>query len=299
MNRPYVVSADIYLLLQKWSARTGFTLPPAEFFAELRVEMSDKLSEIFGPVELVGERKLQQGFTEFFLSNSLPIVSLDRIYVGAEHNLELTRAVDENGNDLGLRNRAGTPSLARQLRSLQDKLSGGTARRKIALVDDVIFSGDLLLKVVDMLESINFEVASVYAGIGIADGVDKVKARNIPIACVCQYDEVIDEVCERDFYPGVPLSGRLIAGIENTCLPYILPFGKPGKWASIPEDQQLDFSLFCWQQTSRLFAAIEQYSRREVFCHDLGRLVAHLPTNGVRYVEAIKTVDALADVKVA
>jgi len=289
-NRPYIVSADIYLLLQKWASQKGFTLPPLDFFTELRKKMVVKLEEMFGLVDFVTEEDLQEGLSYFFQRNSLPVVSLDRIYVEAEFNLELTRAVDISGKDVGLKNRAGTPNLEYQLDLIKAGLAQTAAPAKIVLVDDVIFSGDMLMEVIEMLEKEGMEVAGVFAGIGVAEGVDKIKDKNIPVTCVYEYMEVIDEICERDFYPGVPLSGRLIANSSNIGSPYILPFGRPGKWASIPEEYQVEFSKFCWKQTSELFLAIEEYSGKKVFCYDLGRLIIDFPVNGTRYIKAIESV---------
>ncbi|MFA5154984.1 MAG: hypothetical protein WC453_00970 [Patescibacteria group bacterium] len=286
MDKPYVVSADIHLLLQEWAKQKGLILPPSAFFTQLRREMVAKLEKIFGRVELVGEERLRQGFNDLLKDNGLPVISLDRIYVATEYNLEVTRIVDSNGRDLGSQNRAGTPNLDNQLRLIKDSLSQGANTREVVLADDVIFSGDLLLKAVDLLKKVDIKVVKVFAGIGITEGVEKIEARNIPVKCVCEYSEVIDEVCERDFYPGVPLSGRLVAGTENIGSPYLLPFGKQKKWASIPEEYQVDFSQFCWRQTILLFSAIEHYSQRVVYCSDLGRLIVNLPTNGTRFVDA-------------
>ncbi len=289
MNKPYVVSADVYLLLKNWAIQKGFALPPLNFFTDLRKKMVVKLEEIFGSVDFISEDDLQQGFDYFFKRNNLPVVSLDRVYVEAKFNLELTRVVDELGSDVGLQHRAGTPDLIDQIKLIKSSLSQEVIPPKVVLTDDVIFSGDLLIRVIEMLEKERIEVAGVYAGIGVAEGVDKIKAKDILVACVYEYPEVIDEVCERDFYPGVPLSGRLIVNSPNICSPYLLPFGNPGKWASIPEEFQADFSSFCWEQTRQLFLAIEDYSKKQVFCHDLGRLIINFPVNGTSYVKAIKT----------
>lgn len=283
MNGPYVVSADIYLLLKKWASAKNFTLPPTDFFAKLRSDLRDKLAAIFARVDLLTEDKLQEGLRSLMASEWRPVVSLDRVYTEAQFTLELTRAVNARGDDLGLVNRFGTPTLERQLEPLRDL-------KEVVLVDDVIFSGDLFVKVIDRLAEIGVKVGGAYAGVGIGPGLDKIRDHGIQARCVYEYSEVIDEICERDFYPGVPLSGRLVAGNGNISLPYILPFGRPGAWASIPDECQKDFSEFCWRQTIALFSEIERYSQRIVRCRDLERSVKEFFGQESRYVDAIAAI---------
>jgi len=285
----YVVSADIYLLLQDWAKRKGFILPPQEFFTQLREKMVAKLTQIFGQVELIGEEILQQGLTDLIKENNWSVISLDRIYVKSEYNLDLTRVVDKYGEDTGIQNRGGTLSLTDQLRSIKRSLFIKDAPPEVALVDDVIFSGNLLLEVINLLQKEGIKVVHVYAGIGVSQGVGKIRAKGIPVSCVEERENVVDEVCERDFYPGAPLSGRLLEGTHNVGLPYIQPYGQPGKWASIPEKFRADFSKFCWEQTIQLFVEIEKYSDKIVSCQDLDRLVIEMPADGTRFVDAIQT----------
>lgn len=293
MNRPYIISEDIYLLLKRWAVENDFTLPSKEFFLDLRKEMADKLGKIFDKVELITEDTLKQGFDSFFKSNKLPVISLDRVYVEVENNLEITRIVDGLGRDLGLKNRSGAPNLKTQLEIIEANFVKTAYLQEVVLVDDVIFSGELALGVIEHLRKINIKVVVVFAGIGVAEGVKKIRNYGIAVDCVREYSEVIDEICERDFYPGVPLSGRLVGGANNVATPYILPHGKPGKWASIPKEFQKDFSKFCWQQTSRLFSAIECASQKPVRCCDLGRLILNFPNDDTRYIDAIVSVDSV------
>jgi hypothetical protein len=100
------------------------------------------------------------------------------------------------------------------------------------------------------------------------------------VHCVRFYEDVIDEVCERDFYPGVPMSGRLLAGVGNWGAPYIKPFGNPEKWASIPSEHVADFSWLCLENAVALFETIEQLSGRSVHIEDLDRRIVGLPESG-------------------
>ena len=285
MNKPYVVSADIYLLMKGWAVQNGFVLPSREFFCQLREEFSNYMSGIFSNFELVSEDEISRGLARLVAESGLPVVSLDRVYFESELNLEIARLVDKDGKDRGLGHRSGTPLLAQQIRKLQ--MSGV---REVVIVDDVVFTGTLLERIIELLSRIHIRVPFICAGIGIAEGINRINGTKREIRCVRAYEEVVDEVCERDFYPGVPLSGRLLVGDDNIGVPYLLPFGKPESWASIPSERATDFSQFCLRQTATLFDKIERYSSRPILCRDLGRKVVGLPMDGTRYTDALRKI---------
>ncbi|MFH0712725.1 MAG: hypothetical protein V2A55_02640 [Candidatus Jorgensenbacteria bacterium] len=282
MDKPYVVSADIYSLMEKWATQHSFVLPAREFFSQLRGEFSDYMCRIFSNFEFVSEDEISRGLAKLVLGSGLPALSLDRVYFESELNIEIARLVDRDGKARGLGHRAGTPPLAQQIRRLQ--MSGV---REVVVVDDVVFTGALLERIIELLSRIHIRVPLICAGIGIVEGINRINGTKREIRCVRTYDEVIDEVCERDFYPGVPLSGRLLVGGDNVGVPYLLPFGKPESWASIPSEQAMGFSRFCLHQTATLFDEIERYSGRPILCRDLGRKVVGLPMDGRPYADVL------------
>mgnify|MGYP001570115688 CR=1 FL=1 len=273
--RSYVVSADIETLLNDWAKRQGFTLPPADFFCDLRLEFTQLMREIFPSFELLAEAELTAGVANLVKQSGLPQVSLDGVYFQSNARLDLTRCVSSDNQDCGLRRRSGTISLLAQVRAI--KASG---LKNVVLVDDVVFSGELMTRVIVLLERIGVRVGAVCAGIGISEGTRRIEKLGRPVCCVRYYEEVIDQVCERDFYPGIPFSGRLLVGSDNVGVPYLLPFGRPGKWASIPARHQLQLSRHCLSATAAIFSAIERYSNREVLCSHVGRRVLHMPEEG-------------------
>jgi len=285
MNKPYVVSADIYFLMKKWAIQYSFVLPKVEFFRQLREEFSNYMVRIFSNFELVSEDEISIGLTSLVGESGLPVISMDRVYFESKLNFEITRLVDNDGNDYGWGNRPGTPPLKQQIQKLQ--MSGIC---EAVIVDDVVFSGILLERTINLLSGIGIHVPLICVGIGIAEGVNRINGTKREILCVRTYKEVIDEVCERDFYPGVPLSGRLLIGGDNIGIPYLLPFGKPEKWASIPSEYVVNFSKFCLRQTIRLFDEIERCSRRAILCRDLGRKVIGLPMDETRYLDVLQKI---------
>jgi hypothetical protein len=285
MNKPYVVSADIYLLMKEWATRNGFMLPAREFFRQLREKFSNRMRGIFQNFEFVSEEEISCGLAGLVAGSGLPVISLDRVYFTSELNLEIARLVDESGKDRGLGHRAGTPPLVKQIRKLQT-----SGIREVVVVDDVIFTGALLERIIKLLSRIGIQVPLVCAGIGIAEGINRINSTKREVRCVRTYGEVIDEVCERDFYPGVPFSGRLLVGGDNVGVPYLLPFGKPESWASIPSEHAAAFSRFCLHQTISLFDEVERCSGKPILCQDLGRKVIGLPADGTRHSSALRKI---------
>jgi len=284
-TKPYVVSADIYLLLGKWAKQKNFTLPRDEFFVKLRKEFSTYISKIFSNFELISEKEILEHSINVVSKNNLPIISLDTIYFSGDYLIELTRSVSPEGLDKGLRHRFGSESLFKQLNVL--KKSG---IKEVCLYDDVIFSGVLAERIIRLLSILGINVSKFYAGIGIQEGVDKIEnSFSIEVNCAHTYNQVVDEVCERDFYLGIPFSGRSLINEDNLGLSYILPFGKPEAWASIPNEYQESFSIFCINQTIKLFEEIENSSNKIVCCSDIDRKVPNQPKLG-RYVDFLKSI---------
>lgn len=282
-TNPYVVSQDIGILLGRWARNGGFSLPPKEDLHLIREKFSGFMVKIFQGFEYVTEDELVSGMLRLVASFGLPAISLDRVYFLTENHLDVSRANDATGKDLGWVNRSGYESIPMQLQKIR-----ATGITEATIVDDVIFSGEVILKVSELLATAGIRAKTVCAGVGVSEGVLKLREAGFSVTCVREYGEVVDEVCERDFYPGVPMSGRQLVGVYNVGIPYIYPFGRPGKWASIPDSEEERFSKFCLTLTIELFELIEKYSGREVRVEDLSRGIYKLPVNSGNFVLALK-----------
>lgn len=285
---PYVVSADLQVLFDEWARTSGFTPPSNQFFEDLRGRFVAHMSGIFTHFELLPEAVLIEETKRLCQSvNGTPIISLDRVYSQGTHWFDVTRAITSDGDDHGLAARHGSPSMEDQLANLAQSIQG-----ECVLVDDVIFSGKVAVDVASALSKHGINVSTILATVGIAEGVSHIESAGMMVDCVYHYPEVIDQVCERDFYPGVPLSGRLHHGVEGASSPYVLPFGLPGRWASIPESAEADFSRFCLEQTIALFTEVERVSNRIVRCRDVPRKVAGIESDDSRFVDALTQAQA-------
>lgn len=282
--KPYVVSGDINLLLQEWAKKRGFTLPSQGFLNMLRNNFTSYMTGLFKEFEFVPEDDLVEGLCKIVSETGLQPVSLDRVYFRSPFSLDITRLVDEQGSSKGLGKRPGTESLLRQFRSLREK-----GIDEVVLVDDVVFTGDLLLKTKRLLQKMRIDVPYICTGIAIGEGVKLLNSEGVGVKWVRYYNDVIDEVCERDFYPGVPYSGRSLINRQgqNVGVPYLKPFGKPDQWASIPMDRQKEFSDFCIEQTQKLFSEIELCSNRPVMCWDIDRKTKTIRNQAIPFVEAL------------
>ncbi len=275
-TKPYVVSADIELLSRMWGEPRGFKLPTSEFFSDLRSEFQAVTQRAFSSttrVDIVPEDGLNE-IRSVVQATGLPTISLDRVYFQSpDFRLDLTRSVDADGEDKGIIARSGALPVNKQLMEIVE-----SGIREAVLVDDVIFSGNLAMKLCEGLANCGIDIPIVCAGIGVREGVDKIRQSGREVKLVKEYGNVVDQICERDFYPGMPFSGRtLVSGYGNNIgVPYLYPFGQPVEWASIPEESAFVFSDECLKLTGKLYRAIEKASDRSVLVRDLDRQVLYL-----------------------
>jgi hypothetical protein len=280
---PYIVSADVQRLFAIWAEERGFTLPEPPYFTTMRARFEARMQALFPMFEMLGEEELASGLSALVREAGGTVVSLDRAYTSkGAYFLDIARAVNDLNENVGLRPRPGARPLAEQVETLRSVVRG-----PITLVDDVIFSGDGAVDFITLLQGAGMEVSSVRAAICVGDGFRKVSQLVADVKCVRYYERLYDEVCERDFYPGAPFAGRVLAEGGNVGVPYVYPFGKPTEWASVPKEHAASFSAFCIEQSIDLFAAIERASGREVRCQDLSRFVKGLPQDSTRFIDAL------------
>lgn len=279
-NRPYVVSADSRGLMKSWARENQLTLPNDAYFQGMLKDLEATLRQYFSEVDIVPEDFLRQGLNGLIKSSPAPVVSLDRAYISPKQSnligfLDATRTVDSNLNNTGLGSRALEITLERQIGQLAAKQTG----KVIALADDVIFEGKTMLQLVQKLRSKGVAVDAIYSGITIKEGKELLELNGIRVDSLIVYDQVIDEICERDFVVGSPYSGRSVVNDKGITegAPYLYPFGKPIEWASIPPEEAINFSLFALSQSLQLWAKTEQLSRKSIPTQQVAKPVFGLP----------------------
>lgn len=280
---PYVISGDLPIVLSQWASKRSLRLPDAELINGLRSDFFGFMQSIFSSVIFVGEEELSEGMNSAIESQGLPVISMDPVYVRGMYQLSLSRMVDGDLNSIGLYRRENAPYVVSQLSTLQkEKIS------QACLVDDVIFEGNAGVRAIRALNRIGISVPVMVAGIAIQEGKGKIQQIGTDVIAIRTFPKVIDEICERDFWPGVNLSGRGVNGFDSVVgSPYVAPFGKP-EWASIPPEKKIGFSRFCIDQSIRLFELLEEVNGRQISIEDLDRQVLYARTPGARFIDELK-----------
>ncbi len=244
--KPYVISSDLGLA---WRHATKRILPPTAL-QKFRTEGKEALEKIFGNCDWIPEVELEQGLRELLTKEDLPIVGLDPVYVPEHLRLNITRAVTARGEEAGYSTREGVSlDLVQTVHTIANTIESPD----IVLMDDVLFSGALFTRLVELFARVQKRVVRVYAGVSIAEGRTRLHDLGCEVRSVRAYNEVIDEICERDFMPGAPLSGRTVVGHSNTGMPYLLPFGNALSWASFPSEHASPLSALFLKNAAAIY----------------------------------------------
>lgn len=290
----YLMTEDLEYLMQRWSEDSGFNIPDHQFFVSLQQELTEYLSSIFTDLVFVSLDDLSGKLRKKIeLARDTLLVSIDQIYNSTEYHLESNRIADQVTLEIiGEAQRPGYPSLAEQIILLPKDKS-------VVLVDDGCFSGDTLYRIVRLLRKSGITIQAIIVGVLINRQHNRL-FQEYPDMCleaVYEFNEVIDWICERDFYLGVPLSGRTAGfkefGIIKPCqpeisIPYCLPFGDPVESASIPTEKAEEFSYFIIQQSVSLWEEVERKSNRSVLTRDIPRLPKGVKRGNQRFVDVLK-----------
>ncbi len=286
----YIISGDIGERLKQWAARKKFVIPPrilAEYQRSVSVAASRAFSGTDVTVTAIDEataaRRACAALREMARSIESPVavIALDPLFERLSPkyklptlSLSLTRLAGADGQSLNaLGERPRTEPLARQIAKIVATLRASRTTQ-VLLADDVMFSGSQMVAVKAMLESQGLVVVGMYASIATDDSFKKIEqdSSSKPLSVVFSYSgDVLDIIDARDFLPGAADGGRTIAGVSDTGMPYLLPFGQPVRWASIPEDRAKKFSRELLCAALALYEKIETASNTQLLLKDLPR----------------------------
>ena len=303
--KPYIISEDIALILNgagwlsDYYKKKGIEIPDEDTITDLRKDFKRDLERLSDTSEviLVPEADLQGGLRDCVQKSGEFIVSLDCIYLAPEilqergMFLDTTRLYDLDKPYKApiqvprsvLKGENAYP-LDQQIAKISQKIKEKLGKSpEVILIDDVIFSGDGVLKIVELLKQNGIKVKKCIAGMVLEQGEEKLKKAGITIERVSPIKECTDQVCERDFYFGIPHSGVMIRKKGKIMkAPYFLPFGDPVARASIPEKTAVDFSLSCLKRSLRLYLEMENLSGRRLRVAELPeRIYGTKPTEPV------------------
>ena len=187
---------------------------------------------------------------------NIPIVTLDKIYITSDDKniyfLDCTR-INET-NDIVSRKKE---SLDSQIIDISKKVNGN----KIILADDVVYSGSVLKNIIERFKKLNIDVVGVVASI-CKESSYEYFSKNLKYGIRANFimsDDVIDQICERDFYFGIAGSGIMVKtdnGLYKA--PYFRPYGNPNERASIPIENEKEFSKNCLRRSEFLWQEIDR-----------------------------------------
>lgn len=182
---------------------------------------------------------------------NIPIVTLDKIYLEPDEQyiyfLDCTRV---NGTNEIISRKS--ESLDSQIKRITEVLPS----KEIILADDVVFSGSVLRSIIKRFRDYGIKVVGIISSICSYEGYEYFnKSLKYGIKTkVLMLEDVIDQICERDFYFGVAGSGIMIStGDGMYKAPYFKPYGNPYERASIPLEYVDFFSRGCLERSLYLW----------------------------------------------
>lgn len=214
---------------------------------------------------------------------NIPIVSLDKIYINPdEENIYFLDCTRINGtNEIISRN---NESLDSQIFRISKKLFN----REIVIADDVIFSGSVLRNIINRFSLLGVKVVGVISSICTQEAYDyfNIALENGIKTNYILENDVIDQICERDFYFGIAGSGILVETDDGLVkAPYFKPYGNPCERASIPNEYEKYFSEGCIDRSLYLWESIDKQKNQSTMVRDLPEKIINTYENE----EVVKT----------
>lgn len=208
---------------------------------------------------------------------NIPIVTLDKIYLEPDEEkiyfLDCTRV---NGtNEIISRKKE---SLDSQIKRISMILPS----KEIILADDVVFSGSVLRNIIKRFRDYGIQVVGIIASICSSEGYEYFSnaLRYGVKTNILMSNEVIDQICERDFYFGVAGSGIMISTSDGMFkAPYFKPYGNPNERASIPLEYEKYFSKGCLERSLYLWEEIDRLSGDETKMFELPEKIIYTKEN--------------------
>lgn len=286
-----VFSNDINRILNGYNALDfnykdiGLIVPNKDFIEYLRKDFLKCTKNIFDEVTIVEEEDLLDiaSKLENIYFNKLPIVSLDKIYFDKDKIIFLDCTRLDGTNLVVSRNNSNDLSdVNKQIKYISNVLKS-IGQNKILLADDVVYSGNVLKRIIEMFKKYDIEVIGILGLIISSESYNYFKELELGImGGYIMSDSVIDQICERDFYFGIPCSGiSILKNNEIYKAPYFKPFGNPVERASIPEYFEEDFSKSCIKRSTLLWEEIERLSKRNVYTSELPERINNLSSGNV------------------
>ena len=154
--------------------------------------------------------------------------------------------------------------------------------KEIIIADDVVFSGSVLKTIIQLFAQKGIKVIGIRACISTEESF-RYFNKYLRLGLKCGFlisNQVIDQICERDFYYGIAGSGISVRKNNRVVkAPYFKPFGNPIERASIPELEEMKFSLSCLRRSLELWQEMEKINRNIIYNSDLPEIINNTKIN--------------------
>lgn len=300
INDGIIFSNDIYYILNGKNS-LGFSyvdnniiIPKKEEIDLLRKDFLEKTSRYFEKVSIVEEKDMVK-YLNFSLKTfkDYPIISLDKIYLDNNKYIYLDCTRLSGSDELVSRlNPNDHNSVDNQIKYISDSLK----RQKytdIILADDVVFTASVLRTLVEKFKKEGINVIGIGSAISSMSGFEYFNEtlKNGLRCGLLMGDNVIDQVCERDFYFGIAQAGiseKILGTVYKR--PYFEPFGNPVERASVPKKFAKDFSINCIDRNIELWDNINANSARKIKICELPERIYGLDDDEETVVNALRRV---------
>lgn len=268
INDGIVFSDDIKRILRGINAfdfKYDF-IPNDTVIKNIREDFKKDVNQIFnGKATIISEEEMMS--VNRLIDGAYSVVTLDKIYIKPDEKniyfLDCTRVAGSN------------EIISRKNEPLDDqikRISSCLQKKEILLADDVVFSGSVLKKIINKFNLLGINVVGIISSICTNSSYDYFNT-NLKYGVKTNYvlgDEVIDQICERDFYFGIAGSGIVIDNGKGLYkAPYFKPYGDPCERASIPKEYEIAFSKGCLDRSIYLWEEIEKLKKSPVYMYEL------------------------------
>jgi len=294
-EKTYLLVLDLPEMMEAYE-RVGLHIPETDFLKRSQQVLAMRIQESIPGclVETIEANKLMNKIASLLhdLLLSTPeavVISTIHSVISkmAGHCLQINRLVDSAGNILGLGARPGNSSISSQF----EEIKGCSEKRPVILVEDGSFSGSTMRAMIEICIAMKIEIKHLVIGFLFHDArrnILKVFPKNENIHC-WREENFLDWLPDHDFYPFIPNAGRVVGFSYNShhmpvylhsglslCMPYILPYGKPKEWASIPEECACGFSLLCLREAIAIFEQMEGLNKEKITLESLAGTYPHV-----------------------
>lgn len=306
----YVITEDVPELVARWAEQRRLAAPEPGLMQQLLGELAGEVQQALrgGGVEA---NVHVHGYTEMrpalesrvrgYLARGFMVVAFDRVYyppdVGTSYSP--TRAVLWRNEGWCGRSyqvaKAGTLPLARQASDVAASwFAADDANLEVLVADDGVFEGASARRFFAELLGLGVggaALGSVIGGVSLERFLQRGDVNDVALVVDAVHvypsggPEVVDWVCQRDFFAGLPRSGRAVISDPGDSValrcngqplsaPYWYGSGSLS-WASVPQESGERFTRACAAMTVGIFARIAELSHRgPIRCGEIAQLPA-------------------------